>query len=146
MTEEKKKLTPAAKWLIAYLIYAAVCVLGSYGASAAHAALRHQMNITFKAVPYALASFGVFTALGLLWAGESLFVKRVGKIAVLAVRLATILVMLLLSIGWALMTAFGAGDAVTLGIYEPYASGCMPVFALIVGWLLVNTVTQIFKM
>ena len=146
MTEEKKRLTPAAKWLIAYLVYTAVCVLGSYGASAAHAALHHQMSVTFQAVPYALASFGVFVLLGFLWACESLFAKRVRKLALLAVRLVTILVLTLLSIGWAVMTAFGAGDAVFLGIYEPYASGCMPVFALVIGWLLINTVTQIFKM
>ena len=136
MTEEKKKRTPAAKWLIAYLIYAAACVLGSYGVSAAYAALRHQMSVTFQSVPYML---------GILWACESLFAKGVGKLALLAVRLVTMLLLTVLSIGWAVMALFGAGAAVSIGIYAPYANGCMPVLALVVGWLVVNTVLQVFK-
>ena len=145
MTEKKKKRTPAAKWLIAYLIYAAACVLGSYGVSAAYAALRHQMSVTFQSVPYMLASFGLFVLLGILWACESLFAKRVGKLALLAVRLVTMLLLTVLSIGWAVMALFGAGAAVSIGIYAPYANGCMPVLALVVGWLVVNTVLQVFK-
>ena len=72
MTQEKKQLSPAAKRLIAYLIYTAVCVGACFGAGAVQQAMRQQVAMTFKALPYAFVSFGAYVILGILWAGEAI--------------------------------------------------------------------------
>ena len=143
MTEEKKKLSPTAKWFIAHLIYTAVCVGACFGAGAVQQAMRQQVAVTFQALPYAFVSFGAFVVLGILWAGEAVIAARVKKIAMLAVRLVTILALLLAGIGWAVVTMLG-GDT-PMWLYSSYANGNSQVLALIAGWIIVSTVKQLFK-
>lgn len=143
MTEEKKKLSPEAKRLIVYLVYAAVCVAACFGAGAVQQAMRQQTSMTFKTVPYVFVSFSAYMVLGILWAIEAVLAARVKKIAMLAVRLVTILVLLLTGIGWA-FAAMAGGD-IPMWLYSPYAFGNSPVLALVAGWLAVSTVKQVFK-
>ena len=143
MTEEKKTLSPGAKRLIAYMLYAAVCVAACSGAAAVQQMMRHQTSLTFVAIPYTMVVYAAYAVLGMLWAGELFFALKVRRIAVLVLRLIAILVLLLLSIGWAVVGSFGG--TMPQWLYSAYANGGMPAFAVAVGWLMVSTVFVVFR-
>ena len=122
----------------AYAVYMAMCVLSCYGAAAVQEAMRHQINLTYRATPYTCVTYAAYVLLGMLWAGETCLAARVRKGVMLAVRLSTIFLLILLGIGWAAaMLLTGSAPA---WLFDAYAKGAMPVFALITGWLIVSTV------
>lgn len=138
-------IEPAAPWMstAVYAVYAALCVLSGYGAAAVQEAMRHQINLTYRATPYTCVTYAAYVLLGMLWAGEMCLAVRVRKHVMLLVRLITICVLILLGIGWA--AAMLLTDSAPAWLFDAYAKGAMPVFALTTGWLIISTVWLAFR-
>ena len=143
MTEEKK-LSKDGRRLIAYAVYAAVCVAACIGAGAVYQAMRHEISKTFETARYAPVMYLAYAVLGVLWAAEHMVAGRMKKKHMLPVRVLLILVMTLLGFGWAVAMLL-TGGAAPAWLYNAYAHGSMPVYALVAGWLTVSTVQLLLR-
>ena len=138
MTEETKSCK-VSKRLIGYAVYAAVCVLGCFGAGAVYQAMRHEISKTYQTARYAPVMYLAYAVLGVLWAVEHVIAGRMRKKHMLLVRVLLILVMTLLGIGWAFAMMLSGGTS-PAWLFNAYAQGGLQVFALVAGWLTVSTV------
>ncbi len=125
--ENGKEVTTMKK-SIPYALYCLCCSVGCYVAAMLKNDLTMLSRSTLRAQPWTLMIFLTYALLGAMWCAEAVWARRMNGTVVRLARIAAILLLLFLGLGWYFGIALNA-------VAE---SGTMPLFALLIGYLFVS--------